>query len=147
MIAAEGSIGRVFVLRLEQGDRLPECIERFAGERGVVRGVCWMVGGVGGGRLVVGPEDEDRRPVVTLLHELQGVHEAAAVGMLFPTEDGTPRLHMHAALGRDGQTRTGCVRLGIDVWQLGEVVLLEVLDVALLRRVDPDTGFEVLAAP
>lgn len=34
MIASEGRLGRVFVLRLEDGDRVPDCIEAFAAERG-----------------------------------------------------------------------------------------------------------------
>lgn len=144
MIASEGSVGRVFVLRLEDGDRLPECIERFAGEQGVSRGLCALVGGIGEGRLVVGPEHPDASPVVPMLHSLEGVHEAAAVGTLFPDAEGSPRLHMHAALGREGRTRTGCIRQGIDVWKLGEFVLLEILGVRLSRRKDAETGFEVL---
>jgi predicted DNA-binding protein with PD1-like motif len=82
-----------------------------------------------------------------MIHELLGVHEVAAVGTVFPAEDGPPRLHMHAAPGREGAARTGCVRRGIEVWKLGEVVLLEVLGVDLVRRVDPGTGFEVLDTP
>ncbi len=144
MKAAEGKIGRVFALRLEDGDRVPDSVEAFAQEKGVARGFCVLVGGIGGGKVVVGPEHPEASPVVPMIHELLGVHEAAAVGTLFPAEDGTPRLHMHAALGREGVTRAGCVRQGIEVWQLGEVVLLEILGMNLIRRVDPKTGFEVL---
>jgi len=144
MKAAEGKIGRVFALRLEDGDRVPECIEAFARERGVARAFCALLGGVGGGRVVVGPEQPEATPVVPLIHELAGVHEVAAVGTLFPGEDGAPRLHMHAALGREGVTLTGCVRQGIEVWKLGEVMLFEILDAELIRKLDPDTGFEVL---
>lgn len=147
MKAAQGSIGRVFVLRLEDGDRVPDCIEGFARREGVQRALCALVGGIGGGRVVVGPQEAGASPVVPLIHELQGVHEAAAVGTLFPDEEGTPRLHMHAALGREGLTRTGCVRKGIEVWKLGEVVLVELLGTDAVRRMDPATGFEVLEVP
>ncbi len=147
MIEAEGRIGRVFTLRLEDGDRVPECIEAFAKEKGIFRAFCALVGGIGRGRIVVGPQRADASPVVPMVHELLGVHEVAAVGTLFPTQDGEPRLHMHAALGREGSTRTGCVRQGVEVWKLGEVVLLEILGADLVRRVDPATGFEVLDAP
>jgi len=34
MKACEGKIGRVFVVRLEDGDVVPECIERFARKKG-----------------------------------------------------------------------------------------------------------------
>ena len=35
MKATEGHVGRVYVIRLEDGDVVPECIERFAEEEGV----------------------------------------------------------------------------------------------------------------
>ena len=35
MKACEGRIGRVFVIRLKDGDVVPQCIERFAEEKGV----------------------------------------------------------------------------------------------------------------
>ncbi len=144
MKAEEARAGRVFVLRLEDGDRLPEAIERFCAEAGVQRGVCWMVGGAGAGRVVVGPETGDARPIVPMVAGLDGVHEAAAVGTIFPDDEGAPRLHMHAALGRSGRTVTGCVRLGVEVWELGEVVLLEIEGSSARRRLDPSTGFSVL---
>jgi predicted DNA-binding protein with PD1-like motif len=51
---------------------------------------------------------------------------------------------MHAALGREGKTHAGCIRPGIDVWKLGEVILLEIEENAACRKKDPATGFEVL---
>ena len=35
MIISEGRLGRVFVLRLGDGDRIPDAIEEFARTRGV----------------------------------------------------------------------------------------------------------------
>lgn len=144
MYVSEGKYGRVFVLRLEDGDSLPDCVERFAQDHGVERALCAMIGGIGGGHVVAGPEDPLTSPIVPILHAIESVHEAAAVGTIFPGEDGTPKLHMHAALGRDGETRTGCVRPGVDVWKIGEVIVLEIVGTAMRRRVDPETGFEML---
>ncbi len=36
----EGKVGRIFVVRLEDGDKLPEAIESFAQENKVSRGMC-----------------------------------------------------------------------------------------------------------
>lgn len=145
---AEGRTGRVFVLRLEHGDRVPDVIETFAKEHSVTTAACWLLGGIGCGILVVGPEDVaesgDQLPPIPMLHEIQGVHEAAAVGTLFPNADGEPRLHMHAALGRGGVARAGCVRPGLDIWVVGEVVILELIGLDLNRTTDPATGFELL---
>lgn len=146
MKASEGTIGRVFVLRLEDGDVIPDCIEQFAADRHIESAFCALLGGIGDGRLVVGPEDGDAEPVVPMLEHIPDVHEAVAFGTIFPNEAGLPTLHMHAALGRAGITRTGCVRKGIDVWKIAEVVILEIRGTAMRRRLDHATGFEVLSA-
>ncbi len=146
---SEGSIGRIFVLSLEDGEELPRAIEEFAAEKGISRGMCMLVGGIDdGGNIVVGPRDRDTLPPDPILYRLTGVHEVAAVGTLFPGPEGKPSLHMHAALGRDGETRSGCIRPGVSVWKLGEVILLEILNSSAARVLDPETGFAVLdAAP
>lgn len=149
MKVAEGRIGRVFVLRLEDGDRLPDCVEVFAAERGVAQGFCALVGGVGSGRIVVGPETgpdgKAAMPPVPVLAELFGPHEAAAVGTLFPDESGQPKLHMHATFGQGDAVKTGCIRPGIDIWTIGEFVLIELTGLELVRKRDAATGFELLA--
>jgi predicted DNA-binding protein with PD1-like motif len=141
----EGNIGRVFVIRLEDGDRLPATIEEFAAEKGIMRGTCMLVGGIDhGGNIVVGPKDRETMPPDPMLLTLDGVHEVSAVGTIFPDEQGLPRLHMHAALGREGATRTGCIRPGVDVWKLGECIIIEILNNSAKRRMDSNTGFHVL---
>jgi predicted DNA-binding protein with PD1-like motif len=142
---SEASLDRVFVIRLEDRDRLPQAIESFADEHGILCGICFLVGGVQeGGKIVMGPEMPLQHPVIPILHQLTGIHEVLAVGMLFPGEDGKARLHMHAALGRAGETRTGCIRPGIETWQVGELILLEIKGTAALRKKDRDTGFDLL---
>jgi len=145
MKAAQGGLGRVFVLRLEDGDRLPDCLERFVAEQGVERAFCAMLGGVGPGRLIVGPEDGQARPVQPMNLPISGVHEAVAVGTVFPDQNGRPKLHMHGAMGRAGQTITGCMRAGVDTWQIGEVVIMELTGLTASRKIDPATGFELLS--
>lgn len=141
---SEARQGRIFVIRLETGDRLPDTIEKFASEHNIQRGMCIIVGGVGPGSLVVGPEDSKKTPVIPMLHEIKEVHEIAGVGTIFPDGNGMPKLHMHAALGRKGNTLTGCVRKGVDIWNLGEVILLELTDNSSFRKKDSLTGFEFL---
>lgn len=143
MRVAEGTLGRVFVLRLEDGDRIPDCIERFAAEKNIEGGLCALLGGIGSGTVVAGPKSAGG-PVEPILQRISDVHEAAAIGTIFPAEDGTPRLHMHASLGRDDETRVGCVRTGLHVWTICEAVIIEVLGTALIRKKDPESGLELL---
>ena len=142
---SQGNLGRIFVIRLEDGDRLPDIIEKFAAEHGVLRGTCIMVGGIDdGGKIVVGPENSTVMPPIPIPFELEGAHEVAAVGTIFPNEEDKPILHMHAALGREGITRTGCIRLGVESWLVTEVILLEITNNNALRLTDPESGFELL---
>jgi len=142
---SQASVGRVFVVRLEDGDRLPEAIERLAREQGVERGFLVALGGADdGSRIVVGPEDGTAHPVVPMVRALAGVHEFAAVGTLFPDEGGKPSLHLHAALGRGGGAVAGCTRPGVGVWKVGEVVLVELLGSGARRERDAATGFSLL---
>ncbi len=137
--------GRVFVIRLHQGDIVHECIEQVARQENVHAGTVCLVGGADtGSKLVVGPEDGSARPVVPMTTQLDGAHEVAGVGTLFPNEDGEPVLHMHLAAGRGRETITGCVRAGVVCWTVLEAVLQEITDTTATRVTDPDTGFELL---
>jgi predicted DNA-binding protein with PD1-like motif len=144
MKACEGRIGRVFVIRLEDGDVVPECIERFAQEKGVSVGQAILVGGIGGGDVVVGPRRWEERPPESMILPVDGAHEVVGVGVLAPGEGGKPTLHIHAALGRSGQTMTGCLRQGVTTWLVGEVILYEILGTRIVRVQDRQSGFELL---
>ena len=141
----EGSIGRVFALRLEEGDRLPDALEAFAREQNLEAAMVIYVGGAkGGSRLVVGPDASRPEAIVPLVHSLTGIQEVLAVGTLFPDEQGEPVLHLHAATGREGNATVGCSRAGVEVWLVGEVIILEILGTNGRRRPEPPSGFSLL---
>ena len=144
MKAAEGKIGRVFILRLEDGDTVPECIEKFAMEKGVKVGHAVLVGGIGSGQVVTGPRYSDEMPPDPMLLPVDGAHEVLASGIIAPDEDGAPALHIHGALGRAGKTLTGCLRPGVTTWLVGEVILYEILGVDAKRVKDDRSGFALL---
>jgi predicted DNA-binding protein with PD1-like motif len=141
----EGSIGRVFALRLEEGDRLPDTLEAFAREQSIEAAMVIYVGGAkDGSRLVVGPDAARSDAIVPLVHSLTGIQEVLAVGTLFPNDQGEPILHMHAATGREGDATVGCSRAGVEVWLVGEVIFLEILGTSGRRRPEPPSGFSLL---
>jgi len=144
MKASEGRVGRVFVIRLEDGDVVPECIERFAEEKGISVGHVILVGGIGGGEVVVGPRNSEERPPQPMLLPVDGAHEVVGVGVIAPDEDGKPVLYIHAALGRSGQTMSGCLRPGVTTWLVGEVIIYEIVGADVARVRDEESGFELL---
>ena len=144
MKVTEGKIGRVFMMRLEEGDLIPGCIEAFAREKNIDTGHAVIVGGIGSGQVVVGPRDSFEMPPDPMLLPVDGAHEVLASGIIAPDEDGNPVLHIHGALGRSGSTLTGCLRPGVSTWLVGEVIIYEILDVAAKRLKDPKSGFSLL---
>lgn len=144
MKACEGQVGRVFVIRLEDGDVIPECIERFAKDNGVSVGQVILVGGIGDGKVVVGPQNSEEMPPQPMLLPVDGAHEVVGIGVLAPDENGKPILHIHGALGRSGQTMTGCLRPGVTTWLVVEAILYEILGTKATRVMDKKSNFALL---
>ena len=141
---SEGKIGRVFIIRLEDDDELPGCIEQFAAKHKISVGQAILVGGIGSGEIVAGPRKNKELPIDPMLIPVDGVHEVVGVGVLAPDRKGKPSLHIHAALGRAGKTTTGCLRMGVKTWLVGEVILYEILGADVARLPDKASGFELL---
>ncbi len=139
--------GRTFVLRLEQGDVIPEELEKFAEEKGIDSGLVYILGGVDqGSRMVSGPVNgKDIKQNMPLnINEFDDIHESVGVGTIFLDEDNKPILHLHAAAGRENNTITGCTRVGVKVWMYMEVVVVELLDCKAKRKIDEKSGFTLL---
>ena len=143
---SEARTGRVFVIRLEDGEIVHECIERFAAAHGVTHAALTMHGG--GDQesvLVTGPKEARcPPPIAPQTTVLDGVHEVVGTGSLFPDEKGQPILHVHLACGRGDRTVTGCIRTGVKTWHVMEVILFELVGCTARRRPDAATGFELL---
>ena len=142
---AEAGAGRIFVIRLEDGDIVHEVIEKFARELDIKAAALIVLGGADlDSKLVVGPEKGRAKPLHPMEHILEDVHEVSGTGTLFPDDQGNPILHMHMACGRKSSTVTGCIRTGVKVWHVMEVILFELIDTTGRRLVDPETGFKLL---
>jgi predicted DNA-binding protein with PD1-like motif len=144
MKVSQGKIGRVFVIRLEDGDVIPNCIENFAREEGIAAGHVILVGGIGSGDVVVGPRSSSEMPPDPMLLPIDGAHEVVGAGVIAPNEEGKPVLHIHAALGRSGQTVTGCLREGVTTWLVGEAIIYEITGMDMVRLKDEASGFTLL---
>jgi predicted DNA-binding protein with PD1-like motif len=141
----ECSEGRVFVLRLDEGEILHEAVESFASCHGINSATVAAVGGADkGSKLVAGPKMPLSSPVVLLYHELDAPHELTGTGTIFPNSGGMPVMHMHCSCGREGRSVTGCVRAGVKVWLVMEVVIRELKGCAAKRLIDKGSGFELL---
>ena len=137
--------GRIFIIRLEDGDVIHEEIEKFARGKCIKAAALIIIGGADkGSKLVVGPKHSRGEPVEPMEHILDDAYEVAGTGTIFPDEQNNPVLHMHIACGRKKATITGCVRKGVKTWHILEVILFELTDTAARRVTEPKTGFKLL---
>ena len=142
---SEAKCGRTFVIRLEDGDILHKEIEKFATEKNINAASVIAVGGADkGSKLIVGPEEGRAEKLNPMQHILKDVCEISGTGTLFPDDEGNPILHMHIACGRKDKTITGCVRAGVKVWHVMEIILHEITNTEAKREMDPITGFKLL---
>ena len=142
---SECSEGRVFILRPDDGDILHEAIEKFASVHNISAATVTATGGAGkGSKLVVGPRMPLSSPVIPLIHELDAPHEFTGTGTIFQNSEGEPILHMHCSCGREGRSVTGCVRAGVKVWLVMEIIITELVGCKAKRLKDELSGFELL---
>ena len=140
--------GRIFIIRLEDGDIVHEEIENLAKKEKINAGALIILGGADkNSKIIVGPEDGRSETIVPIEAILNDVYEVAGTGTLFPDDEGNPLLHMHMAFGRDNakcNTITGCIRSGVKVWQIMECILFELVGTDAKRIFDQTTGFKLI---
>ena len=144
MKSTEGKIGRIFVVRLEDGDVVPGCIEKFAEKKEIKVGQVVLIGGIGEGQVVVGPRKSAEMPPDPVLLPIEGAQEVVGIGILALNKEGKVKLHIHAAMGRAGRTLTGCLRYGARTWLVGEAIIYEITGTTAKRLPDKASGFDLM---
>lgn len=135
MRSVELEDGRVFVLRLEEGEVLHEAVESFCVREKIRNATVTAVGGVGpGSRYVSGPRYPIEGMIEPIICTVDAPCELTGTGTVFPDESGAPVLHMHGSVGREGISHTGCFRAGMVVWLTMEVVIREMTGTGPVRR-------------
>lgn len=145
MLYSEAKQGRTFIIRLEDGEIVHETLERFAADHSIRAAAIIILGGADkGSKLIVGPQQSRAVPVMPMQHELYETHEITGTGTIFPDDEGNPVLHLHMACGREENTVTGCIREGVKVWYVMEVIMFEITGTTATRRPDPEIGLKLL---
>ena len=145
MLYSEAKQGRTFIIRLEDGEIVHETLEKFAADHSIRAAAIIILGGADkGSKLIVGPQQSRAVPVMPMQHELYETHEITGTGTIFPDDEGNPVLHLHMACGREENTVTGCIREGVKVWYVMEVIMFEITGTTATRRPDPEIGLKLL---
>ena len=134
---AEGQIGRVFVVRIDDGEDFLVSMRQFITDKDIQSGSVIFLGALMNGRMVTGPEEPVIPPVPHFVM-FEGGWEVFGVGTIYPGEDG-PRLHYHASVGRAGHALTGCLREKATIYLIVEAVILEFTGLQGRREFDKHT--------
>jgi predicted DNA-binding protein with PD1-like motif len=137
-----GEPGRIVVARFEDGDQILQGIAEIAKKEDVRAGVFYLVGGMKGGRFVVGPETESMPPV-PVWRELNESHEIVGLGTIFWQGD-EPRLHFHGAYAKRDSVKAGCMREKAETFLVLEAIIMEIKGVNATRELDPFSGMVLL---
>ncbi len=136
-----GTLGRVFVARVDHGEDLLAALVGLADAEAIEVGAVLVLGALADGRMAEGPTTRDLPPV-PVFSAFEDGRELLGAGTLL-REEGRPVLHLHAAAGRAGATSIGCLRERAGVYATVEVVIFELL-LEARRHADPSVGFSRL---
>lgn len=142
MQITEAKLKRIFVVRLEDGERLPDAVEKLANDKKIRSAFVLLIGGARDGKLVVGPGKGGKKQKILTQSFRQG-HEILGIGTIFVGMHG-PELHLHTAVGRGKNVLVGCGRTGLRVNFIIEAVIIELGGLDAKRALDPATGFHLL---
>jgi predicted DNA-binding protein with PD1-like motif len=139
-----GKIGRVVVARGFDGEDVYEEIESIAARENIASAVVILIGGLRSARVVVGPKSPTG-PIEPQYTEFNDAREIAGVGTIFrDCDDDSPKLHLHAAIGRGDEVLAGCPRGGAKIFCVLEVVIFEIEGLDATRAPDPELALKLL---
>ena len=130
----EGQLGRVFVVRIDNGEDMLQSIRTFIAEKDIQAGSIMFLGALMNGRMVTGPEEPVIPPVPHFVM-FEGGWEVFGVGTIYPGEGG-PHVHFHASVGRSGHALTGCLREYATTYLIVEAVIHEFVGLTARREFD-----------
>jgi predicted DNA-binding protein with PD1-like motif len=136
----EAKLGRVFYLRIDNGEDLLEELQNFIVEKKIPAGFIHILGALREGRIVTGPK-VPILPPDPLFDTYEGGWEV--LGLATITQGtGQPHIHLHASIGRGKEVLTGCLRKNAMTYIIIEAVIIEFFG-GIFRRSDPVTGLDL----
>lgn len=133
----EARLGRVFYIRIDNGEDLLEELQKFVVEQKIPAGFIHILGALREGNIVTGPK-VPILPPDPLFDAYEGGWEV--LGLATITQGGgQPHIHLHASVGRGREALTGCLREKATTYIIIEAVIIEFAE-AIFRGSDTVTG-------
>lgn len=139
---SEGKLGRIFVLRMDDGEDLIASIQKFVLEKKIESCMALFIGALRDGKAVTGPETPVIPPTPHF-EKFDSAWEVFGMATVYPSSSG-PKLHVHSSFGRGRDALIGCIRESANVYLLVEAVLFEFSGLNAWRNLDEKTGLYLL---
>ncbi|MCX5714073.1 MAG: DUF296 domain-containing protein [Candidatus Omnitrophica bacterium] len=138
----KGSIGRVFLVKFDDGDIFIDRLGELARAEKIQAATLIFLGALKKGDLVTGPKKPVIPPEPNKVNFKNG-WEVMGMGTIFTNKRG-PQIHIHAAMGKKDKALTGCVRGKSQIFLVIEAIILELKGVKAAKDIDPKTGLNLL---
>ena len=134
----KGSIGRIFVARVDHGEDLLKELTGLAVRENIRSAFFTILGAEGRTQLVTGPKEKSVPPI-TVWSSFDDVRQIVGAGNIF-LENGAPEIHLHAVAGGSGGVTSGCIRKEVETFMVLEVFIIET-DINAERVVNEKFGY------
>jgi len=138
----KGSIGRVFVLKFDDGDILLKELSAFVKKEKLKAATITFIGALKKGDLVTGPKKPVIPPQPNTVY-FKDAWETLGAGTIFTNAKG-PQIHIHTAMGKKLKTLAGCIRGESEVFLVIEAIVFELKGVKATKEFDKKTGLNLL---
>ena len=138
----QGRLGRVFLLKFNDGDILIDELQKLAVKESLKVATFIFLGALKKGYLVTGPKKPVIPPEPNWVTFKAG-WEVMGQGTIFTNKSG-PQVHIHATMGKKKRMLTGCVRKDSKVFLVIEAIIFELKGMRATKDIDPRTGLNLL---
>ena len=138
----KGTIGRVFLVKFQDGDILIDNLSALAKQEQIKAASVIFIGALKQGDLVTGPKQPVIPPEPNKVVFKDG-WEVMGIGTIFTNTKG-PQIHIHASMGKRNKVLTGCLRGKSKVFLVIEAIIMELKGVKASKDIDAKTGLNLL---
>jgi uncharacterized protein len=121
----QANLGRVFVVRIDDGEDLLQQLNLIIKKEKIKAGYVHLIGASKNSKAVLGPYERSYPPN-PYWWEFDDARELLGLG-IFAWENDEPKIHIHSGIGHFDVSKIGCIREKSEVYLTIEAVIQEII--------------------